>query len=96
MSIDSTILGKREEILRVASSHGITEVRVFVSAARGDMKQHSDVDVLVKIEPGRSLLDIIAIKQDLENLLGRSVDVVTEPSLSPCIREEVLREAVRL
>jgi len=69
---------------------------VFGSFARGEEHQDSDVDVLVDLEPGRDLLDIVAIKQDLEALLGRRVDVVTERAVSPYIRAAVLKEAAAL
>ena len=87
---------KREDILRVAAAHGARDVRVFGSWARGDARPDSDIDLLVRLEPGRSLLDLVAIKQDLEDLLGCSVDVVTEAGVSPYMRERVLREAVGL
>jgi uncharacterized protein len=87
---------KRDEILRIAAGHGARDVRVFGSLARGEAGPDSDIDILVRLDPGRSLLDIIAIKQDLEDLLGCDVDVVTEAAISPYIREEVLREAVSL
>ncbi len=96
MGIDTSVLQKRTDILRIASSHGATDVRVFGSAARGDLTRDSDLDLLIKLTPGHGLLDLIAIKQDLEDLLGRSVDVVTDSSVSPYIREEVLREAIYL
>ncbi|PSQ96793.1 MAG: nucleotidyltransferase [Bacteroidetes bacterium SW_9_63_38] len=86
----------REEILRLAHRHGAHNVRVFGSAARGDNTEDSDVDVLVELEEGRSLVDRVALKQDLENLLGKTVDVVTEASLHPRMRKQVLREAVPL
>ena len=86
----------RLEILRIARSHGARRVRVFGSFARGEEREDSDLDVLVDLEPGRDLLDIVAIKQDLEALLGRKVDVVTERAVSPYIRESVLREAATL
>jgi predicted nucleotidyltransferase len=89
------IRNNRDEILRVAESHGATNVRIFGSVARG-MDTPGDIDLLVQLEPGYSLLDIIAIKQDLEDLLGCRVDVVTEAALSPYIREQVLREAAKL
>ena len=56
----------------------------------------SDVDFLIELEPGRSLLDIIAIKQNLEDLLQRKVDVVTESAVSPYIRKEIMRQAISL
>ena len=95
MTVDA--LGtKRDEVLRIAAAHGATDVRVFGSYARGQGRSDSDLDILVELEPGRSLLDLIAIKQDLEDLLGRSVDVVTEAAISPYIRDQVLKEAVSL
>ena len=96
MEIDKLPQDNRDEILRIAASHGARDVRVFGSLARGEARPDSDIDILVKLDPGRSLLDIIAIKQDLEDLLGCDVDVVTEAAISPYIREEVLREAVSL
>lgn len=84
------------EILRIAHSHGAHTVRVFGSRARGDASATSDLDLLVALESGRSLLDVIAIKQDLEDLLGCAVDVVTEGGLSPYLRDRVLAEALPL
>jgi uncharacterized protein len=96
MEFDKFLQDKRDEILRIAAGHGARDVRVFGSLARGEAGPESDIDILVKLDPGRSLLDIISIKQDLEDLLGCDVDVVTEAAISPYIREEVLREAVSL
>jgi uncharacterized protein len=87
---------KRDEILRIAAAHGAQNVRVFGSVSRGEAGAKSDVDLLMKLEPGRSLLDLIAIKQELEDLLGREVDVLTEDAVSAYIREQVLKEAVSL
>lgn len=86
----------RAEILRVATEYGARNVRVFGSVARGQATASSDLDLLVNLDAGRSLLDLIALKQELEDLLGREVDVVTEAALSPYLREQVLREAVTL
>ena len=96
MASSKILQDKREEILRIAGAHGARNVRVFGSVSRGEAGTESDVDLLVKLEPGRSLLDLIAIKQELEDLLGREVDVVTEDAVSPYIREQVLKEAVSL
>lgn len=71
-------------------------MRLFGSLTRGQARLDSDVDLLVKLDSGRNLLDLIAIKQDLEDLLGCVVDVVTEAALSPYIREEVLKEMISL
>ncbi len=96
MSIQSVLKAKRGDILRIAASHGARQVQLFGSAVRGEAGPDSNVDILVALEPGRSLLDLVAIKQDLEDLLGCTVDVVTEAAISPYIREEVLKEAVSL
>lgn len=96
MSVSSLIKNRREEILDIARKHGAKNIRLFGSMARGEEGAESDLDILVEMEKGSSLLDIIAIKQDIEDLLGRKVDVVTESSISPYIRDTVLREAVNL
>ena len=87
---------KRDEILRIAATHGARNVRVFGSAARGEAGPESDVDFLVELEPERSLLDHAGLMLDLQELLGRKVDVVTEGGLRERIREQVLNEAVPL
>jgi len=87
---------KHDEILRIAARHGAKNIRVFGSVARGDADAASDVDVLVDMEPGRSLLDMGGLLMDLQDLLGCSVDVVTERALRPRIRDRVLKEAVPL
>ena len=93
MNLENLILDKGKEILRVSRQHGARRVRIFGSAARGQADETSDLDILVEMETGSSLLDIVAIQQDLEDLLGCKVDVVTESALSPYIRENVLKEA---
>lgn len=96
MEIDSYIRQQRESILRITSAHGAQRVRVFGSRARGQSRPDSDLDLLVTLEPGRSLLDLVAVKQDLEDHLNCNVDVVTEAALSPYLREAVLHDAVTL
>ena len=96
MDINALLQNKREEILCIAAQHGARNVRVFGSVARGEAGPESDVDFLVELEPGRSLLDHAALLLDLEQLLGRKVDVATERSLKERIRVRVLREAVPL
>jgi predicted nucleotidyltransferase len=86
----------RNDILTVARHHGANNVRVFGSVARGDSVLGSDLDLLIDLEEGRSLLDLIAIEQDLEDLLGCKVDVVTDRSLSPYIRDAVRKDATAL
>lgn len=87
---------KKNEILKLARRHGVSKIRVFGSVARGDDDYRSDVDFLVQMEPGRTLLDMGGLLMDLKNLLGRPVDVVTENGLRDRIRERALREAVSL
>jgi predicted nucleotidyltransferase len=94
MRLDQLLEEKREEILRIAAEHGALEVRVFGSVARGEDDRESDVDFLVELEPGRSLLDLGGLQMELESLLGRRVDVVTARGLKARIRERVLRESV--
>jgi hypothetical protein len=86
----------RKVIRETASRHGARNVRVFGSVVRSDAGPDSDVDLLISLEEGRSLLDLVALKQELEEELGRPVDVVTERSLSPHLRSRVLGEAVAL
>lgn len=83
----------REEILRLAAVHGARNVRVFGSAARGTATESSDVDLLVDMEPGRSQLDLVAFWQELEDLLARKVDLVTDGGLSPYLRDKIAAEA---
>jgi uncharacterized protein len=96
VDIDTLVEDKRAEIVRIARLNGATRVWVFGSFARGTASPDSDFDLLVDLEPGRHLLDLIAIKQDLEDLLHRQVHVVTESSLSPYVRAKVLRDATPL
>ena len=84
---------KRQEILSIAARHGAHNLRVFGSVARGEAGPESDLDILVEMEPGKSLLDHIALMQDLEDLLQRKVDVVSERALHWYIRGKVLSEA---
>lgn len=86
----------REAILALARQHGAEDVRVFGSRVRGTQHTDSDLDVLVRLQPGRSLLDQIALKQDLEELLGLPVDVVVEGGISPYIAESIERQAMPL
>jgi predicted nucleotidyltransferase len=96
MGVDRLVKMKREAILGNAARHGASNVRVFGSVARGEAGPDSDVDLLVDLEPGRSLLDLGGLLMDLRNLLGCRVDVVTEQGLRARIRERVIQEAVHL
>jgi len=96
MGIDGLLKAKRDEILRLAAQHGARNVRVFGSIARGESDDRSDIDILVEMEPGRSLFDLATLRRELNELLGVRVDVVTDKGLRDSIHEEVLREAVPL
>jgi predicted nucleotidyltransferase len=96
MSQLDIIRQRREEILRLAEGYGIRRVRIFGSIARGEDRPESDIDVLVAFEPGRSLLDQVGFRQDLEEMLGRRVDVVSERGISPYLQDRILAEAVPL
>jgi len=93
MSIRQFIQSKRQDILRVASQHGASNVRLFGSVVRDEASPDSDVDLLVEMAPDRSLLDRVALKQDLEALLGHDVDVLTDRSLHWLLRRRILKEA---
>ena len=86
----------KSEILKLASKHGAKRVRIFGSVARGESDDKSDVDFLVDMESGRSLMDMGGLLMDLKDLLGCNVDVVTEKGLKDRIRARVLAEAVPL
>jgi len=96
MPLDELLRTKREDILRIAKNYGAYNVRVFGSVARGEADSESDIDLLVNMESGRSLLDLGGLLMDLEDLLGCNVDVVTEDGLRERIRARVLKEAVAL
>lgn len=96
MTFEELFKEKRDEILRIAAKHGARNVRVFGSVARGEADEESDIDFLVDMEAGRSLFDLGGLQYELEQLLGRPVDVVTERGLKARIRERVLKETVPL
>jgi len=96
VNIDTLVIDNRAEIVRIAKVNGATRVRIFGSFARGTARPDSDLDFIIDLEPGRHLLDLVAIKQDLEDLLDRPVHVVTEAAISPYIRDEIIRDATPL
>ena len=96
MEIAEVLRTKREQVLNLARQHGARHVRIFGSVARGDAGPLSDIDFLVEMEPGRSILDLGGLVTDLRQLLGCRVDVVTERGLKARIRARVLEEAIPL
>jgi predicted nucleotidyltransferase len=87
---------RRAEILRILGAHGARHPRIFGSVARGQSRPSSDLDVLVEMEPGRTLLDLVGLEQELGDALGRHVDVVTDGGISPYLRDRIVAEAVLL
>jgi predicted nucleotidyltransferase len=87
---------QRQQILGCAANHGARNVRVFGSTVRGESGASSDFDLLVEMEPGRTLLDLVGLWQDLEDLLGAHVDVLSDGGVSPHLRERIYAEAVPL
>ncbi|MCD4784458.1 MAG: nucleotidyltransferase family protein [Candidatus Eremiobacteraeota bacterium] len=90
------IKARREEILKIGQKNGVCNIAVFGSVVRGQAGGKSDVDFLIDMEPGRSLFDLSGFMIDLEDLLGYKVDVAMRDGLRESIREQVLKEAVRL
>lgn len=90
------LANQRDQIRAIGLRHGARSIRVFGSRATATNRKDSDLDLLVDLLPGRSLLDLIAIKQDVEDLVGCPVDVVTEKGLKPALRERVLQKAMTL
>ena len=84
----------REEILRIASRHGAHSVRLFGSQRRGEADEMSDIDLLVTLEDGVTLLQHAAMVRELEELMGCQVDVVSERGLRSRIRDRILEEAI--
>ena len=96
MNISELLREKREDIIAIAAKHGARNVRIFGSVARGEEHPDSDVDFLVRFDPGTTLLTLAALIRSLEELLGLKVDVVSERGLRERIRDRVLQEAVPL
>ena len=93
---DDLLATHRDRVRAIGQRYGVLRIRVFGSWARGSATEGSDLDLLADFEPGRSLLDLIGLKQDLEDFLDCKVDVLTEDSLSPYLREQILRDAREL
>lgn len=90
------VRSRRADILRIAARHGVTGVRVFGSAARGELRPDSDIDLLIEVTGQTTPWFPGGLVAELETLLGRRVDVVEAPALRPMLRDAILREAIRL
>lgn len=96
MSRLDTIRSFRAQLLHAAEEHGAHNVRIFGSVARGTEREDSDLDVLIELDPDRSLFDLVDLHFALEDIVGGKVEVVTERGLSPYLRDRILSEAVPL
>jgi len=90
------VASKKSEIAELAALYGASHIRIFGSVARRSSDEHSDIDFLVEMEPGRTLFDLGGLTHDLEVLLGRHVDVCTIPLLREQVRDRIVSEAVPL
>jgi hypothetical protein len=93
-TINYNLQAKQQKILEIAAKYGASNIRVFGSYARGEETADSDLDLLMDIEPGISLLDRIALTKELEDLLGIKVDIAKPENLHELIREQILQEAI--
>ena len=93
MSTLELLSERKTDLLRAAAHHRALSVRVFGSVARGEDEPASDIDFLVEFSPEASLLDLVALKQEIEEILGRKADIVTPEGVSPFLREKILGEA---
>lgn len=84
----------RETIIRVLRQHGVARVSVFGSYARGEAGPGSDIDILVRFREAKSLFEIVHIQDELEQVLHRKVDLVTEAAVSPYLIDTIRREEV--
>jgi len=96
MDLQALLQQNREQVVETARRYGAYNIRIFGSVARGDATASSDIDFLVSMEPGRSLMDLGGLLYELKNLLGVEVDVVTEKGLRARIRDQVLKESIPL
>ena len=96
MNTLETLRTRRQEIQRLASLHGVHNIRLFGSVARAEDTAESDIDFLIDMEESCSLLDLVGFQQELEAMLNRPADVLTEKGINPYLRDSILGEAVAL
>lgn len=90
------VLAKADLIRTLARAHGAVSIELFGSAARGEDRPDSDLDFMVELEPGRSLLDLVGLNQDLEAALGRKVEAFTTAGLKPRVLAQARKEAIKI
>lgn len=93
INLHDLVIQKRQEILTIAQRRGAKNIRIFGSVSRNEARPDSDIDLLIDLEPERSLLDVGGLAMDLQQLLNHKVDVVTEAGLRPRIRADILKDA---
>jgi hypothetical protein len=93
MSVSDLLAEKRDEVVALAERHGAARVRLIGSVARGAERPDSDIDFLVDWEPWTSLLDCAALTMELEDLLGRKVDIASDGWIRPALRDSIYRDA---
>ena len=96
MELKEFIHAKKSDINNIAMANGVKNIRMFGSVARKEENINSDIDFLVTFEDGRSLFDLISLKDDLEELLDKKVDVVTEESVHWSIKDKIKNEAIEI
>ena len=96
MNVQELLRKRRIEIMQIASKHGVTGIRIFGSAVRGELREDSDIDFLIEVKGPTSPWFPGSLVADLEKLLGRRVDVVESEAIREPLRERILREAVPL
>ncbi|MGD0625697.1 MAG: nucleotidyltransferase family protein [Thermodesulfobacteriota bacterium] len=96
MAIDKILIEKREDILRIAAKHGVSRIRVFGSAARGESRSESDLDFLVEVTGPTTPWFPGGLVAELEEFLGRRVDIVEPDGIRESLRREILQDAVPL
>ncbi len=90
------VFAQRDKIIEIAQRHGASNVRIFGSVARGDQTEESDLDLIVRFDPDRSLFDHGALICDLEELLGVKVDVISERGMRDRVRSHSEKDSVAL
>jgi len=96
MAIDKALREKRQEIFRIAARHGVSGIRVFGSAARGEYKEDSDIDLLIEVTGPTTPWFPGGLADELEKFLGRRVDIVELDAIREPLRQKILREAIQL
>jgi predicted nucleotidyltransferase len=90
----TTIQEIRQKILPILEKYNIKKAGLFGSFVRGEMREDSDIDILVEIEDGISLLDFVGIKLEIEEALGKKVDLVEYNTIKPLLKERIIKEQV--